>query len=203
MVNYYDNDADTENYIVNYKIKKDELVIKHVGGKKYSIPNSTEAEQAILDKMELQIHSFEKHISCFEHDKLKNILYGIFVLLVSVASIPIMSHLIIPLIGIAFSQLFFITSMYIQKELNEYQKDVFIIRNKVLLNKNKDKDQVKSKLNDITQKKIEKTEDININTVSKFTLKELNDLKDSINRCKQQQSFEGTDILNNGRQYTL
>lgn len=200
MVGCYDKEK-KKSYIINYKVENDKIIIKYANKKTKELPYNKETEKTILNIMCSQVKYFNRHIKSALIKEIISFLCAIMSLIIFVVGIFSFCPIFILFLTACASQIFFVTTKHFKNVIDEYKKDKFILKNQRLINDNKNKFDVQLNIECNTIRKINKTDSININNVSEFSLKELYALRDTIKRTMGNQSFNETQKKN--KQYTL
>ena len=179
MKNYAENYYESKNYILSYKLKDDQIIIKYANREKKIVPYTKEEEKRILSKMEEQamnarikdVPTFNKllaisqplalpiAISNFAEER--NVFFAITLLIVAAGAIgypiQVINHLI---------------------KTKDIEKMAYFINNKKILNRTFEEED--NNINIVLRTSNEISNDITINNIDKYSLKDLKKIKKSI-----------------------
>lgn len=200
MKDYTFNNEDKKMFILSYKIKKDNIIIKLASKEKYIIPYSIENEQKILERMKEQITEnvdFErKSIKEYIVLVLITIALGLGTMLIAGKLLPglianpsiktLLSNM--PTFVVALITL---TSLVFTESTKSILKDfrknkLYLEKEEELNNKVKDNQNILSNVSNKTKKMVESTpedkEVFDINKIDKISLKDLKQLLENFKR---------------------
>lgn len=205
MKDYTINNEDKKMFILSYKVKKDNIIVKLASNEKYIIPYTEENEGKILDRMREQITEnvdFERRsIKEYILLLLLTIALGVGTLIISAKFLPnLITHpsiktilANIPTFGAAaitaISGIFTISTAEILKDFRKNK--LYLEKEEELNDKVKENQNILSNVSNKTRKMVESTpEDKEVFDINKMNKVSLQDLKQLLENIKRDEEFD-------------
>lgn len=175
MKDYVINKNKRKNFILNYQIKDDQIIINYASKKSKKIPYSKEAENQILNKMESQVNNFDQakfertltEEEYFQDKILKKTLNGFIPVGIVFIALSIFTGQFIPVFCLVGSAIFVMSGIELGrlKSVANYRENRY---NEVLKDIDKQRKFIehKKEINYVLKKKNEK--EVTINTPDLF-----------------------------------
>jgi len=189
MKDYAINRNKRKNFILNYQVKNDQIIINYASKKSKKIPYTKEAENRILNKMEKQVNDFDQakfvralnEEAYFKDKIIKKTLNGFIPVGIAFIALSIFTGQFIPVFCLVGSAIFVMSGIefgnlksvanYRENKYNEVLKDIA---------KQKKFIEHKKEINYVLKKKNEN--EVAINTIEEMDNEQLNELvKDTYN----------------------